>query len=284
MKHLVIGASGQVGKALRHKLLDRGDVVVGTHLHHAEPGLASLDMTQADAVDRLMTAETPDVVWLPAALTNVDLCETDRDLSFQINVRGTQNVGRAAARVGARLVFFSTDYVFDGVQGPFKESDITRPVQVYGRHKVEAEDYLLGLNLPLLIVRPAWIYSADTSPRNFVFRIVEQLRKRTPVKAAIDQYSTPTPTEGLVNKVMEAVARGHEGILHLAGTERLNRYELTEKIAEMSGLSHEAVIEPIQTHTLNLPAARPLNGGLVTAFDEYRLTDYPLSRIRHYFA
>jgi dTDP-4-dehydrorhamnose reductase len=186
-------------------------------------------------------------------------------VSRLLNVHAPCQLAELSRDIGAKLVFFSTDYVYDGTAGPYKESDAPNPMQVYGMHKLETETFLLK-NIPhALIIRSAWIYSQDPNPRNFVFRIVQQLEAGQVVKAAIDQINTPTDSDDLARRAIRAVRRNAEGILHIVGTERLSRYELTRKIADQHGFS-DALIEPITTASLKLPARRPLNGGLVTQY------------------
>lgn len=269
-KHLVIGASGQVGRQLVRTLEQNQEQVEGTYASRMVPGYHPLDITQAQAVRDLVRQLTPQVVWLPAALPDVDRCEREPEMSWRVNVQGTQNVAHAVREIGAQLVFFSTDYVFDGIRGPFKEDDAVHPIQVYGKHKVEAESYILYHVPKALIIRPAWVYSREDNPRNFIWRIIQQIERRDPIKAAVDQISTPTNAERLAKVAMEAVTAQHSGILHVVGPDRLSRFELTERIAHSKGY-HDVVIEPITTGSLGLPAARPLNGGLVTQFPPFRI-------------
>lgn len=269
MRHIVIGASGQVGGYLWRALGDGGEAL-GTYRSHPAAGQVPLDITDPDAVRALLTEWRPDVVWIPAALPDVDRCEREPEVSRQINVHGVQTVGRVARDLGARVVFFSTDYVFDGEAGPYGEDAAPRPIQVYGAHKREAEEFLLSEVPRSLVVRPAWIYSGEANPRNFVWRILQQVRAGQVVKAAVDQFSTPTPTHGLVEMSLKAVADGREGLLHLVGPERFSRLALTRRIAQLAGFG-DAAIEPIATDSLKLPARRPLNGGLTTRYPEYQM-------------
>ncbi|PSR28948.1 MAG: NAD(P)-dependent oxidoreductase [Sulfobacillus thermosulfidooxidans] len=270
MKHVIIGASGQVGTYLYQKLDQVGEDVIGTYYRHPHSGYVSLDMRDKEAVKSLLSAVKPDVVWIPAAMANVDFCEDNPELSYEQNVRAPEMVAELASKQGARLVFFSTDYVFDGMNGPYQEKDPVHPIQVYGQHKVEMEQYLLTHVPHSLIIRPAWIYSRDDNPRNFVYRVLSELRMGRSVKAVTDQWNTPTPSDGLVNMAWKALQDGFEGILHIVGPERLTRYELTQRIAKAFGYSPDFV-EPVSTELFQLPAKRPLNGGLITQYSSYRL-------------
>ncbi len=270
MQHVIIGASGQVGGHLHRTLTRLGEDVTGTYYQHPEPSLIKLDITRRQDVHDFFDALKVHVVWIPAAMANVDQCQREPEGSYLHNVEAPRHVALSAAKRGARVVFFSTDYVFDGENGPYNEKAPVHPIQVYGQHKGEIEQYLLTEISHALIIRPAWIYSQDENPRNFVYRVVEQLKKKNPIKAVTDQWNTPTPGEGLVKMAWQAVQDGFEGILHIAGPERLTRYELTRRIARAFGYDVN-LIEPVTTESFHLPAPRPLNGGLVTQYAPYRM-------------
>ena len=266
----MVGASGQVGRHLWQELQADGAGVAGTYASRPETGLHRLDITDGDAVRALIFKLVPEVVWLPAALPDVDRCEREPELSRRINLDGPRHIGEACRQAGARLVFFSTDYVFDGVGGPFLETDAVRPLQVYGTHKAMAEENLLREVPESLIIRPAWVYSRESNPRNFVWRILQQVESGGVLKAAADQISTPTPAGALARMAIAAATRGQRGILHLAGPERLTRYALTCRIARLAGYPETSIVG-VATSSLHLPAARPLDGGLVTAQRAFRI-------------
>ena len=271
MNHLVIGASGQVGHALMKAFQEAGHRAVGTYFSRPQPELRSLDMTQPALVARLMSETGPDAVWIPGAMPDVDRCEREPEESYRVNVEAPIAVMELAQKRGIPLVYFSTDYVFDGRNGPYRESDPVHPVQVYGKHKVEAETRLLTYR-DTLVVRPAWIYSEEPKPRNFVYRVLTDLKNGRPIKSAVDQVNTPTPAGPLAHHALQVLLDGHRGVLHLAGPERMTRLELVRRIAAAAGYSTET-IEAISVGDLPLPAKRPLNGGLSTNFPRYAIQD-----------
>ncbi len=264
MRHLIIGASGQVGGYLWRALEANPDhEAIGTYFATPVLGQIPLDFTNRKAVHTILSQHHPDVVWLPAALPDVDRCEREPELSHRLNVEAPSGVADVAQEFGMKVVFFSTDYVFDGTHGPYRETDATHPLQTYGQHKVRTEEYLLTHIPHALIIRPAWIYSDEPNPRNFVYRILQQLESGKPVKAATDQINTPTNSQDLVTRSLKAVESNIEGILHIVGPDRLSRYDLTVKIAQEHGYP-SSLIEPITTESLHLAAKRPLNGGLIS--------------------
>lgn len=271
MKHLVIGASGQVGQALMTAFQEAGHRAVGTYFSRPQPGLTALDMTQPELVAQLMAKTAPHAVWLPGAMPDVDRCEREPEESHRVNVEAPIAVMELARHRGIPLVYFSTDYVFDGRNGPYRESDTVHPLQVYGKHKVEAETRLLTYP-QTLVVRPAWIYSEDPNPRNFVYRALTDLKNGRPIKSAVDQVNTPTPAGPLAHHALQALLDGYRGILHLAGPERMTRLELVRRIAAAAGFSTET-IESISVGDLPLPAKRPLNGGLVSDVPRYAIQE-----------
>lgn len=263
MEHVVVGASGQVGGHLLETLNGRGASVCGTYYRRGRTDLVPLDLEDESAVDTLVAETNPRVVWLPAALPDVDRCEREPELSHRMNVEVVTRLANKAQQIGAKFVFYSTDYVFDGHDGPYLESDSPHPLQVYGRHKLEAEEWLQEHVPDALIIRTAWVYSAEDNPRNFVYRIRQQLQSGQPVKAATDQISTPTAAEFLAAQSLAAVDENLRGILHLAGSKRISRYDWTVALAEEMGYSSDRV-QPILTQDVGLAAARPLDGGLIS--------------------
>ncbi len=262
-KHLVVGSSGQVGSHLLARLMARGGNALGTYHRHPRQDLTALDVTDEAKVRAVLQEAAPHVVWMPAAMPDVDRCEREPELSWRLNVEAVRRLAVAANDIGAKFVFYSTDYVFDGRRGPYRESDTPHPLQVYGRHKWESEEWLLGHIPQVLIVRTAWVYSQEENPKNFVYRIRQQLSSGQPLKAATDQISTPTAAGELADRSIRAVDGGLDGILHLVGNARLSRYAWTTALAEQYGY-RASVVQPILTHELELAAQRPLDGGLVT--------------------
>ncbi|HET8532835.1 MAG TPA: sugar nucleotide-binding protein, partial [Methylomirabilota bacterium] len=170
MRALVIGASGQVGAALLRALRARGHDAIGTWAHHAYPGLVPLDLADGAALERLLADGRPDWVLCPAALSHVDYCEEHPDEAFAVNVHAPLAAARAAARVGAGFVYYSSDYVFDGVGGPYTEEAPPHPLGVYGRSKAEGERAVQGALDRALVVRTSVVYGPERQEKNFVYQ------------------------------------------------------------------------------------------------------------------
>lgn len=261
-RHLVIGASGQMGGWLKRCVEKAEGVVLGTYLQHPIPGLVRLDIRDRESIGALIKEYKPGIVYLAAALSNVDQCELDRDLTYEINVLGTANVVQECNKTGAKLVFFSSDYIFDGVNGPYAECDLARPVCEYGRQKLVCEHYIGLHSQDHLVVRTTGVYSWEVQGKNFVHRLVGRLRRGERLRVPLDQMGNPTYSPNLAEAVFELATAGVKGVFHLVGPKRVSRYEFAVAAATAFALS-PSLIEPVFTGELGQVAPRPLNAGLV---------------------
>jgi dTDP-4-dehydrorhamnose reductase len=197
---LVTGAGGQVGRALRREL----------------PSARSLSRAELDVTDRGAVSEAAkgvDVIVHLAALTDVDACERDPEAADAVNAVGTRNVAAAAEEAGARIVYLSTNHVFDGTKvGEYVEDDPPRPVNVYGRSKLDGEDELPA---GALVVRTSWVFGSGR--RNFVRKILEAARKGGDVPVVDDQTGRPTWSVDLASALAQLAREGTTGLLHVAG-------------------------------------------------------------------
>ena len=257
MTTLIVGASGLVGGALRRVFPD----AVGTYFRNPVAGLVPLDITDTEAVDTLVARVRPSLVLLPAAQPNVDRCETEPEESARINVEGTRNVATAAARAGARLVYFSPDYVFDGQAGPYAPDAPTAPLQVYGRHKLAAEELIRATVPDHLIARICGVYGYQPDGKNFVMALDRLAKARQRMRVPNDQWGTPTLAENLADAVHELARSRHRGIVHPVGPDCMTRIEFARLAAEVFGHAPD-FLDPVSTPELRQAAARPLRGGV----------------------
>lgn len=257
MKTLIIGASGLVGGALRTAFPD----ATGTYFRSPRPDLVPLDITDAAAVDTLVDRIAPELILLPAAQPNVDRCETEPGESERVNVTGTRHVAEAAARIRARLVYFSTDYVFDGTAGPYPPEAPTAPIQVYGRHKLAAETIVRTTAADHLIVRACGVYGYQPAGKNFVMALARLAAAQERMRVPSDQWGTPTLADNLAAAVHELAYSAHRGIVHPVGPDYLTRIAFARLAAEVFGYD-DGFLQPVSTPELKQPAARPLRGGV----------------------
>lgn len=264
MKTLVIGASGLVGGTLGRVLERSGVEVVAAGHSRAAGGALALDVRDAEAVERALADTKPDVVFLAVNVPGgVDRCEEHPDEAYTVNVAGTTHVATAAAKHGATLVYYSTDYVFDGKSGPYAESDVPNPISVYGRTKLEAEQAVLKLAPRPLIVRTTAVYGWDRASRNFAMQVWERLGAGQPMRVPDDQLCNPTLAEYLAEASVRLVQQGTEGIVNVVGKDRCSRTDFGRQLARAMALD-PALITPAPTGELGQKAARPLQGGLKT--------------------
>ncbi len=260
MKALIVGASGLIGGCLYETLKD-DHRVTGTFFAHPQKNLIKLDMTEREQVVTLTGALNPDVVLIPAAMPNVEVCQENPELCYRINVEGVSHVLEAAAGTGAKIVYFSTDYVFDGVAGPYNENNRPNPISEYGRAKYEVEQRVQQLQSPWLIIRTTVVYGRERQGKNFVMSLIRHLQKGQPVKVPWDQVGTPTYAPNLCRVIKELLELGEEGIYHVAGPDLMDRYQFALAVARTFGLN-ESLIVPVSTAELGQIAPRPFNGGL----------------------
>jgi dTDP-4-dehydrorhamnose reductase len=271
---LIVGASGLVGSCLRERF---GQRAAGTYCGHEKPGLVHLDVTDADEVARVIEASQPDVIIHTAAQAHVDRCQTHPDESYAINVEGARNVAQAAARAGARYLFFSTDYVFGGDRGPHRLGEPFEPLSTYGRHKLEAETLVAATVADHVIVRGCNLYGYQPGGKNFVMAVFELGRAGKKMRVPSDQWGSPTLASDMA-AATAIVAHGDlRGAVHLAGPDYLDRLSLARRAARAFDLD-PSFIEGVPTSELGQAAPRPLKGGL-DASESSRLIGFAFTGI-----
>ena len=261
--HLVIGSSGLVGCHLVAEAGLIGQSVVSADLQPLGDA-RHVDISRPGDAAGLIRAVAPTIVSLPAGMSHVDGCESDPATSWAINVAPLVDIVHACNEVGAHLVFFSSDYVFDGADGPYAEDDPVRPISVYGQHKVAAEHVIATQARSWLIVRTTVVYGTEPAGKNFVARLVSQLSDGREVMVPADQIGTPTSARGLAVAAVALAERGHVGVVNVAGPDLMDRYEFARLAAQAFGLP-TSLLAPVTTESLGQIAPRPLRAGLISA-------------------
>ena len=217
---------------------------------------ADCDLADATAVAEWFATHRPTHVVHCAAYTDVDGCERDRDRAWRDNTRAAENVARAAALLGARLLHLSTDYVFDGAKpAPYVEEDATAPLSVYGKTKLEAEQAVRKFAPRHCIVRTSWVFGPGG--RNFVRTMSELLRTRDEVRVVDDQIGAPTYTLDLATALSEAIGLELEGTFHVTNAGTCSWYGFAAAIA--ARIESPARVLPCITAEFPRPARRPQN-------------------------
>jgi dTDP-4-dehydrorhamnose reductase len=245
MKIFITGGEGQLGRELRKQL--QGAEYLATDV-------AELDITDQKAAFQAIAAYRPDVVIHGAAYTNVDGSEANVDLAYRINAVGTQNMAAACLRYDAKMVYISTDYVFDGNLGrPYNEFDQPNPQGIYGKSKFAGETLAKHILNRLFIVRTAWLYGDGN---NFVRTMLKLGSEKEELQVVSDQFGTPTSASCLANAILSLMHTEHYGVYHAACTGITSWYEFAKKIFELSG-NTRVKVKPISTGELGRPAPRP---------------------------
>jgi dTDP-4-dehydrorhamnose reductase len=264
MRAAVIGGSGQIGGWLLRYLEQGGHEALGTYATVPFPGLVPLDAADLIGAAAWVRHERPDVVFYPAGFTWVDGCERDPARARAANLEQPMNLARAAADHGARFVYFSTDYIFDGKSGPYTEDDLPNPVSVYGQMKYEAEQALTGrLGDALLLVRTTWVFGPERQGKNFAYQLAKSLGDGRTLVCPSNQVSTPSYGPDVARTVLALVESGRSGLVHVAGPDWIDRVAFARALAATFGYNGGLVV-PRTTAELGQPAARPLRGGLLT--------------------
>jgi len=222
-----------------------------------------LDLADLAAVSDVVKGVGPDVVVHTAAYTDVDGCELRRDYAYAVNYLATRALAKA---VGDRafFVYVSTDYVFDGGRGLYREGDVPNPVNFYGLSKLLGEVAVESAAGRFAVVRVSGLFGASPwGKRNFGFRALESLARGEEVRAFVDQYLSPTYVPWLAERIRLLVERGVVGVVHLAG-ERLSRFEFALLLAEALGVDR-GLVKPARLEEAKLPAKRPRDSSLDTS-------------------
>lgn len=272
MRILITGSNGLLGQKLVAALRSDADV----HLLATSRGsdrtpdplgshYRSMDITVVGEVDAVFDAFEPDVVIHTAAMTNVDACELDPASCELQNVTATAHLVRASERHGSHLIHLSTDFIFDGENGPYREEDQAAPLSIYGHSKLDAERIVINSRLAKwAIARTIIVYGVaeGLSRSNVVLWAKSALEEGQPIKVVDDQWRMPTLAEDLADGCIRIAKRGATGIYHLSGPDGMTILELVSRVGAFFHLD-TSVVSPVKSDTLGQPAKRPPRTGFV---------------------
>jgi len=265
MKVFIAGASGLVGSNCMTHFSEQGWEVIGSYFSYETEGTVfynTLEPSHPDNFDIL--SFQPDVIVHCGALTHVDYCEEHEEESYLKTVQSTKNLLAVAKQCGGRFVYISTDYVFDGKDGPYTEDAPVNPLSVYARHKLEAEQLALGEIADTLVLRITNVYGKEARGKNFIARIIEQCQnnQKLTLKLPYDQFATPTNAWDIARAMFVLLRDGKNGIYHICSSDFMNRVELALRVLSYFP-NAEYDLVPLSTDDLHQPAKRPLIGGFV---------------------
>lgn len=266
---VVVGGNGMLGQRLIEFYKKLNDVLLLATSVEDKSVFNFVDYIQADISNRNEIKKVvydfcPDFIINAAAYTNVDKSENERELAWKINVKGVEYLSESARVLDSHLIHISTDYIFDGKNGPYTEYDTPNPLGYYARTKLASENTLRISGCKNTILRTNVLYgTAKFSRPDFVKWVIESLRANKEIRVVDDQINNPTFIDDLVQGINKIVELRKEGIYNIGGNEFLSRYDFTLLIADFFNLN-KSLIKKIKTEELNQPARRPLKSGLIT--------------------
>jgi dTDP-4-dehydrorhamnose reductase len=267
MRVTIFGATGMLGKALMRQWT--GDDVTGL-------GRAQVDIRDPEQVQRAIQQTRPEWIVLSAAYTDVDGCEINPTLASAVNTHGATNVAKAAASAGSKLLFVSTDYVFDGRNtSPYETSERRNPINIYGKTKAEAEERIIAILPDCCIVRTSWLFGPGG--KCFPDTILKLAASRPELEVVNDQRGSPTYTLDLSDAIIQLCRAGAQGIVHCTNSGNCSWYDFASEILREAGL--KTVVRPTTSEKFVRPAERPKYSVLSSAsLSRYQIQMRPWQR------
>jgi dTDP-4-dehydrorhamnose reductase len=270
-KILVTGSNGLLGQKITERILSKKDfdliaTAKGPNRYAIKEGYkyAEMDITDPENVNQILQEHQPDVVIHTAAMTNVDTCETEKERCWKLNVDAVGNLITACKANHVQLVQLSTDFIFDGANGPYLESAVPNPLSYYGASKLAAEKLLQASDIHWTILRTIIVYGIvnDMSRSNIVLWAKGALEKGDPINVVDDQWRMPTLAEDLAEICLLAAEKGAKGIYNASGKDMMSIIELVQQVADFYQLD-KSLINPISSSSLNQAAKRPARTGFI---------------------
>lgn len=270
-KVLLTGSNGLLGNKLVNQLLkykvnflatSNGE---NTNPNCPESNYSELDITDKASVEKVLSKYNPDVIINTAAMTNVDACESLPYECYKVNVEGFQNLFNWSAKNNAQIIQISTDFIFDGKNGPYKEEDLPNPLSEYGKSKLKSEEVCLNSDYKnWTILRTIVVYGTAPNLKrsNIVLWARESLKNNNSINIVDDQFRAPTWADDLALACLLAAEKEETGVFHISGPESMSIYEIVQKIADFYGINKD-LIKPINSEQLGQAAERPPKTGFI---------------------
>ena len=271
-KILIIGATGKVGEAIFSLLNLTGehDLILATSSateakdFYPEGIIHEVDYSQKKALRSLIYDTAPDIIINAAAMTNVDECEENRQEAWNINTEFTENLVKACKINDYHLITFSTDYIFDGKNGPYDETTHPNPINYYGKTKLAAENIIVSSQIKYTIIRTNVVYGYSSFDKHdYINWVADNLSMNNDLSIIESQWCNPTFVDDIARAVEKIIKKERYGIYNVAGADWLNRYEIAQKVAEVFNYDL-SLISPMDPGELKQKAPRPEKGGLIT--------------------
>jgi len=276
-KLIVTGASGLLGSKIVELASEDYEVTPLYNTKQLHHNSLKLDITDQKRVLNLFNELKQKIVIHTASETNVDKCETEKEHAWKINAEGTRNIALACSKANAKLVYISTDYVFDGEKGSYIEEDKPNPINYYGVTKLEGENQVVQHCKNYVILRTSVLYGWHPWKQNFATWTINQLKQNKEITVVENHYNTPTLADNLAEIIIEAVQKDPQGLYHASGSQRISRYEFAKQIAKIFNLD-QSLIKPIKMSRLTAwVAKRPKDSSLSTDKIQKQLKTKPLN-------
>jgi len=256
--NLVIGASGLIGS----HLIGKFQPCTGSYFSNPQPDLIPLDITSYEETEKILHRLKPKNIFIPAAIPEVDHCETHEKETEKTNIHGLKNVLAAAKEFNPKIIYLSSEYVFDGKNGPYSEDDTPHPINIYGKQKLLAET-LVQKRSNHIIVRTVWVYGKEDRRKNFMYAVIDRTKKKEKILVPLDEISNPTSAIDLANALQKLVQKNYVGIINVVGSERMSKFDFAKKIVELFDLPPHHLV-PVESDSIPRAAKRPKNAGLKT--------------------
>ncbi len=269
---LVTGCTGRVARAIVRVLLNeteatiimtsRGEVTLQTDVDERVI-FKQLDPFDKKSIKECIHQHNITMIVNTAAVTNVDKCELDRETAWQVNVHLVELLTQVCRIHGLKLIQLSTDYVFDGENGPYTETDVPEPINYYGKSKLAAENIIRSAGIDYIIARTNVVFSAEyTNSPDFVQWVLRNLSEKNDVRITTGQWCTPTLADNLATTIIRALTLNKSGLYHISGFDYVNRYQFAVAIANSFKYTSDRII-PVDSSELQQTALRPEKGGLI---------------------
>ena len=262
LKVLVTGSAGLVGRQVVKDLSNSHQVFSCYNESKPEYGdSVKMDLKNREMISSILTEKKPDIVIHLGAMTGVDLCEKEKTSASEINTKATEIIAKECSKLNSFLVYVSTDYVFDGNLGMYKEDDVTNPLGFYGKSKLEGEKVVQNFSTNWCIARTSTPFGLHPTKKSFPMWVIENLQKQKQIDVLIDQFTSPTYIPNLSRMLIEISERRVTGIIHTAGASKISRYQMASMVSDKLNLD-STLLKQISINKMTWVAQRPKDSSL----------------------
>ena len=262
LKFLVTGSAGLIGRQVVKDLSETHEVFSCYNKSKPEFGIPTkMDLLNHEMISNVLSEKNPDIVIHLGAMTAVDLCDTQQDNALKINSQATEILAKECSKINSFMVYVSTDYVFNGNSGLYKENDVTNPLGFYGKSKLLGEKSIQNFSSNWCIARTSTPFGLHPTKKSFPIWVIENLQKQKQIDVLTDQFTSPTYVPSLSRMLIEISERHLTGIIHVAGASKISRYEMASLVSDKLGLDGKLLRE-ISINDIKWEAQRPKDSSL----------------------